>query len=99
MKMEIRSAQSMMQSLYGSRDRARGKEQTFLWLIEEVGEMAEALRQSNSNGLKEEFADVLAWLFSLGNVLGIDVESAFQSKYHGTCPKCKRTPCECSELV
>lgn len=97
--MEIRSAQSMMQSLYGERDKARGSEQTFLWLIEEVGEMAEALRRSNKNGLNEEFADVLAWLFSLGNVVGIDLESAFQAKYNGACPKCNGMPCQCSELV
>jgi len=97
--MEIRSAQSMMQSLYGERDKARGSEKTFLWLIEEVGEMAEALRISDRNGLNEEFADVLAWLFSLGNVIGIDLESAFRAKYNGTCPKCNGMPCQCSELV
>jgi NTP pyrophosphatase (non-canonical NTP hydrolase) len=97
--MEIRSAQSMMNNLYGERDKARGCERTFLWLIEEVGEMAEALRQGDRNGLDEEFADVLAWLFSLGNVLGIDLESSFQTKYRGTCPKCSAVPCRCSELV
>lgn len=97
--MEIKSAQSMMQSLYGERDKARGSGQTFLWLIEEVGEMAEALRRNDRNGLNEEFADVLAWLFSLGNVLEIDLESAFRTKYHGACPKCNGIPCQCSELV
>ncbi len=97
--MEIKSAQSMMQNLYGARDKARGSGQTFLWLIEEVGEMAEAIRQADRKGLDEEFADVLAWLFSLGNVLDIDLESAFLSKYNGTCPKCKGVPCHCRELV
>jgi NTP pyrophosphatase (non-canonical NTP hydrolase) len=97
--MEIKSAQSMMKSLYGERDKARGSEQTFLWLIEEVGEMDEALRRSDKNGLNEEFADVLVWLFSLGNILGIDLEYAFRAKYHGTCPKCTEMPCQCKELV
>lgn len=94
--MEIKSAQSLMLKIYGERDRSRGSEQTFLWLIEEVGEMAEALRQRDKGGLTEEFADVLAWLFSLGNVLGVDLEDAFCKKYDGVCPKCKNMPCECA---
>jgi NTP pyrophosphatase (non-canonical NTP hydrolase) len=93
--MEIKSAQSLMLNIYGERDRSRGSGQTFLWLIEEVGEMAEALRQCDEGGLIEEFADVLAWLFSLGNVLGVDLEDAFCKKYDGVCPKCKNMPCEC----
>jgi NTP pyrophosphatase (non-canonical NTP hydrolase) len=93
--MEMKSAQSMMLSIYGERDRARGAEQTFLWLIEEVGEMAEALRKCEASRLNEEFADVLAWLFSLGNVLGVDLEDAFCKKYQGICPKCKKIPCGC----
>lgn len=94
--MEIKSAQSMMLSLYGERDKTRGSEQTFLWLIEEIGEMAEALRQRDLDGLNEEFADIMAWLFSLGNVLGIDLEYAFCKKYDGVCPKCKNIPCGCA---
>jgi NTP pyrophosphatase (non-canonical NTP hydrolase) len=85
-----------MLSLYCERDNTRGSEQTFLWLIEEVGEMAEALRQRDVGSLNEEFADVLAWLFSLGNVLGVDLEDAFSKKYDGVCPKCKNIPCGCA---
>jgi NTP pyrophosphatase (non-canonical NTP hydrolase) len=94
--MEIKSAQSLMLNLYGERDRRRGSEQTFLWLIEEVGKIAEALRQRDARGLNEELADVLAWLFSLRNVLGVDLEDAFCKKYDGICPKCKNVPYECA---
>lgn len=94
--MEIKSAQSLMLSLYGERDHKRGSEKTFLWLVEEIGEVAEALREHDKSRMNEELADVLAWLFSLGNVLGVDLESAFREKYNGVCPKCKDMPCGCA---
>ncbi len=53
----------------------------------------------NSNNLKEaekEFADVIAWLASLANVTGIDLERAALDKYPGTCPKCGHIPCQCT---
>jgi len=43
----------------------------------------------------DEFADVLAWLASLANVVGIDLEKAAMTKYDGKCPKCQKSPCQC----
>ncbi len=78
--MRISEAQRLIRDLYYRRDKARGLLGTYLWFVEEVGELAEAMRESR--GLEEEFADVLAWLLSLANLLGVDVEAAFLGKYY-----------------
>lgn len=93
--MHIAEAQQLMRDLYGPRDAARGQEQTFLWLIEEVGELAQALRGKGQHTKEEEFADVLAWLLSLANVSGVDLERALLAKYPHHCPRCKAKPCAC----
>jgi len=45
--------------------------------------------------LQDEFADVLAWLASLANVVNVDLEAAALGKYRGKCPKCSQAPCNC----
>ena len=95
--MDLSEAQRMMMEIYGKRDMRRGAYKTFLWLVEEVGELANALRDGDGEGLKKEFADVLAWLFSLANVVGVDVNQAFIDKYNFKCPKCGFNPCICEE--
>ncbi|BAA29877.1 74aa long hypothetical protein [Pyrococcus horikoshii OT3] len=72
-------------------------ERTFFWFIEEVGELAEALRKGDRESMEEEFADVLAWLASLANLVDIDLEEAAKKKYPGVCPYCGKKPCECEE--
>ena len=94
--MRIAELQRLMGDLYGPRDRARGAEQTFLWLVEEVGELAQALRGKGRHTKEEEFADVLAWLASLANIEGIDLEKALLAKYPLRCPRCQRNPCGCA---
>ncbi|HUY01101.1 MAG TPA: MazG nucleotide pyrophosphohydrolase domain-containing protein [Candidatus Deferrimicrobium sp.] len=92
-----------MRSLYFERDRTRGVFKTFLWIIEEVGELAETLRDYNvqnkdTNKLKDiemEIADVIAWVTSLANILQIDLEKALSQKYPLICPKCRKNPCGC----
>jgi len=46
--------------------------------------------------LKKEFADVLAWLFSLASLSGINMEETI-SKYTAGCPVCHGIPCICIE--
>jgi NTP pyrophosphatase (non-canonical NTP hydrolase) len=89
--------QDRIRALYGAKDAARGVEGTFLWFMEEVGELAAALRAGPKEELMLEFADVLAWLTTLANCSGIDLEEAVRRKYGTGCPKCSRTPCECVE--
>ena len=84
-----------MREIYFQRDSERGTAGTFNWLIEEVEELREAIKQGNKKAIENEFADVLAWLASLANIVSIDLEKAAMSKYDNRCPKCRLTPCEC----
>ena len=87
--------QDRIRDLFGAKDAARGVEGTFMWFAEEVGELAAALRGGTKDEQALEFADVLAWLVTLANCAGIDLEDAVRRKYGTGCPKCHRTPCEC----
>lgn len=81
--------------MYSDKDRARGSAKTFLWLAEEVGELASAIaQQADRADLAEEFADVLAWLVTLANVEGVDLEEAIK-KFTEGCPGCGQTVCRC----
>jgi NTP pyrophosphatase (non-canonical NTP hydrolase) len=76
--MEIAAFQRMISDRYGQRDRQRGTPATFMWLIEEVGELATALAGTDAANKEEEFADVLAWLCTLANINGVDLEKAIE---------------------
>jgi len=94
--MEIREFQDLIKDIYYEKDSKRGIEGTFVWFVEEVGELARAIRESDSNKLKEEFSDVLAWLVSLASLCRIDLEEA-AGKYSNGCPKCNGERCVCVE--
>ena len=79
----LRSFQHHIASRYEKTDRARGTPKTFLWFIEEIGELATALNGSDRGNLEEEFADVLAWLCTLANINEIDLTAAVSRKYLG----------------
>ena len=93
--MHIREFQDMMRRIYFHRDFERGAVGTFDWLVEEVEELGEALKEKNTKAMENEFADVLAWLASLANVVNVDLEKAAMTKYDNRCPKCGQTPCKC----
>ncbi|NVM27666.1 MAG: nucleotide pyrophosphohydrolase [Candidatus Helarchaeota archaeon] len=102
--MHIREFQELMKTLYFKRDEGRGFSKIFMWIVEEIGELAEALRkyqehnEKNEQALKNvemEMADIIAWVASLANVLGIDLETAMYEKYPDVCPKCRKNPCCC----
>lgn len=80
-----------------ARDRKRGLMGTFGWFVEEVGELSTALRENRhgSREQAEEFADCLAWLASLANLTGVDLEDAVRKKYGSGCSRCRRQPCRC----
>jgi NTP pyrophosphatase (non-canonical NTP hydrolase) len=62
----------------------------FVLFVEEVGELAKAIRKRaglydepakrQTLALEEEFADVLSYLLDLANCYGVDLEVAFRSK-------------------
>jgi NTP pyrophosphatase (non-canonical NTP hydrolase) len=87
-----------MGEVYLKKDSARGISGTFAWLVEEVGELSRAIRKGEPEHMREEFADVMAWLASLANLCGIDIEEAIE-KYGEGCPKCLRKPCVCGEKI
>jgi NTP pyrophosphatase (non-canonical NTP hydrolase) len=86
----------MMRRIYFHRDFERGVARTFNWLEDEVEELREALTEKNAKAMEDEFADILAWLASLANVVDIDLEKVAMTKYDNRCPKCGQTPCDCS---
>ncbi len=92
----LRAFQKQIERVYLERDRARGWERTFVWFAEEVGELARALHRTDEENLKEEFADVAAWLVTLASIRGIDLGEA-AAKYTDGCPRCHGTPCRCPE--
>lgn len=95
--MHIREFQHLIHDVYFDKDNARGMEATFMWLVEEVGELSRALRRKDPAELAGEFADVLAWVTTLANIAGVDLETAASGKYASGCPKCKATPCGCED--
>jgi len=87
----------MMRQLYFKRDSERGVEGTYNWLVDEVAELGEELKKgTDREAAEKEFADVIAWLASLANIMRIDLESAAINKYNYKCPKCQKTPCQCT---
>jgi NTP pyrophosphatase (non-canonical NTP hydrolase) len=87
--------QQLIRRMYYDKDVERGVDGTFMWLMEEIGELASALRGSDRQNLQEEFADVLAWLTTIANVAGVDLSKAIQEKYGSGCPGCHRFECTC----
>jgi NTP pyrophosphatase (non-canonical NTP hydrolase) len=92
--MDISELQTTLRHTYYQRDARRGRDATFRWLTEEVGELARALRHGDRDELVLEFSDVLAWLTSLASLSGIDLDEA-AARYAAGCPKCGHSPCAC----
>jgi NTP pyrophosphatase (non-canonical NTP hydrolase) len=89
--------QQLIRRMYLEKDTARGVDGTFMWLIEEVGELASALRNGTPDELALEFADVLAWLATIANVAKVDLSEAVMRKYGTGCPGCGRFVCVCPD--
>ncbi len=96
--MHIREFQELIDRMYSEKDRQRGSAKTFLWFSEEVGELASAIATRDRENMQEEFADVLAWLVTLANVEGIDLEQAIR-KFTEGCPGCGKLQCTCQEKM
>ena len=80
--MHISQFQQLISQKYQKRDRERGIPTTFMWFVEEVGELATALAANDQQNNEEEFADVFAWLCTLANISNVDLEKACK-KYTG----------------
>ena len=94
--MTLGELQKLIRDTFGAKDGRRGTAGTFMWFMEEVGELSAALRGQESRDVTAaEFADVLAWLATLANIAGVDLEEAVRAKYGAGCPECHRIPCAC----
>lgn len=91
---DLARLQDVIERTYGDRDRERGVPSTVAWLAEEMGELAQAVRKGSPADQAHEFADVLAWVASLANQMGIDLTAAVQ-RYADGCPRCQALPCAC----
>lgn len=103
--MRIGEFQRLIEALYLDKDRSRGIERTYMWLVEEIGELARELLHrppdapppAPDSTLAKEMADVLAWLSTVASIAGVDLEAAARAKYGEGCPKCRSIPCACHE--
>ncbi len=108
----IAAFQKLIREMYFEKDDARGIPATFMWLLEEVGELSTALRETSPEeaqrippvelekrrqNLQAEFADVLAWLATIANVAEVDLGAAIADKYGSGCPGCQDFVCVCPD--
>lgn len=101
-RVSFKEFQKLIREMYHEKDVARGIEGTFMWFMEEVGELSTALRELDGSDERKrelalEFADVLAWLTTIANVAEIDLSDAIDSKYGSGCPGCSNFVCQCSD--
>ncbi|MBV9124882.1 MAG: nucleotide pyrophosphohydrolase [Planctomycetes bacterium] len=99
MSFSLAQLQQVIRQTYDTKDRRRGVEGTFMWFVEEVGELGTALRSGSPQEQAAEFADVLAWLATLANQVGVNLEAAVQEKYGTGCPGCHHIPCTCDQAL
>lgn len=93
---DLAAFQRQIERIYYEKDSERGLAGTFMWFMEEVGELSRALRRGTPERVASEFADVFAWLATLASIAGVDLQTV-ASKYGAGCPKCGQTPCQCPE--
>ncbi len=91
---QLDAFQELMARTYGERDRRRGTAASLAWLVEEVGELARAVRKGTEVEQLAEVGDVLAWLASITDQLGLSLDEAAQ-RYASGCPRCTTLPCSC----
>ena len=94
MLVELSELQDIIERTFGDRDRARGVPASVAWLAEEVGELAQAVRKGTHEQQVMEFGDVVAWVATLANQMGVDLTEAV-SRYAAGCPRCGSMPCAC----
>ena len=91
---DLAELQDVIERTYGDRDRERGVAPTVAWLAEELGELAQAVRKGTHDQIEHEFSDVLAWVATLANQVGVDLATVVD-RYRDGCPKCSLIPCAC----
>jgi NTP pyrophosphatase (non-canonical NTP hydrolase) len=91
---DLGELQRLMAATYGEQDRERGLAASVAWLTEEVGELAQAVRKGSAADQLHELGDVLAWVASIAEQLGLSLDDAV-ARYASGCPRCGALPCTC----
>lgn len=92
--MDIADFQAAIAHTYAERDQLRGVPSTVAWLTEELGELSQAVRKGSADDQLHELGDMLAWLASLAEQLGLSLNDA-AVRYASGCPRCGTSPCQC----
>ena len=92
--MDLGELQAQIAVTFGDRDRKRGVDGTFRRLVEEIGEVAKAIRGGDRAALASELSDVLAWTLSVAVLCDVDLGRA-AARYAAGCPRCGTSPCRC----
>jgi NTP pyrophosphatase (non-canonical NTP hydrolase) len=72
----VRSLQSAALTIYGRLEADRA----LVWTMEELGELAQAVRrQEGPARLEEELGQLTAWMLCLANILGVELAAALQA--------------------
>lgn len=81
-QLTIAAFQQHIRQKYYDTDVQRGTPKTFMWFVEEVGELATALNENKDReNIEEEFADVIAWLCTLANINDVNLADVITKKY------------------
>ena len=97
--MDSQEAQDLIRRIYYDRDKERGIEHTLLRTFQELAELSDAIHKERPmQDIRDEIADVYAWVLSIANLLDIDVGDALLKKYNNACSRCGKAPCICSEI-
>lgn len=91
----FREFQQMFARIYGPVNRVKSIVAVVCHLAEEVGEVGEAYRLGNKEEMREEIADVFAWLCGVATRLGANLEVAAWDAYPGVCNTCGEKVCAC----
>jgi len=91
----LQAWQDMFKNIYGRVNKVAGREKCWLHLHEELGEVSRAFRLKERVNLRDELADVFAWLVAFCNNSGIGLEFAILRHYPGKCDVCGKKQCQC----
>lgn len=95
---------------YGKQNRENGIWFALLRLQEEITEAKNAHLFDNASDtsitlqqrremLSDEFADAIAWIFSIAGMLHLSLGAAFCRRYYYNCGRCNKRPCNCPSPI
>ncbi|MBO8182147.1 MAG: nucleotide pyrophosphohydrolase [Archaeoglobus sp.] len=79
--MELKEIRRRMREKYLETDKKSGALFLLAVLVEEVGELAEAVRKEEKQNIAEELTDVLFMVLSVANFFEVDIEERLIEKY------------------